>query len=132
MTGRIIPETANRQDWPRLVAQGHRDHENRVKALEAVGAEYAKARTITASTTVAADDGLLLADATAAAITVTLPAAASSAGRWLVVKKIDASANLVTLDGNASETIDGATTKALTAQYDSITVHCDGIAWWVA
>lgn len=37
MSGRVIPETANRQDWPRLVAQGHKDHENRLKALEVGG-----------------------------------------------------------------------------------------------
>lgn len=35
MPGRVIPETAQRQDWPRLVAQGHKDHENRLRALEA-------------------------------------------------------------------------------------------------
>ena len=34
MAGRIVPETANRPDWPRLVAQGHRDSQNRLKALE--------------------------------------------------------------------------------------------------
>lgn len=31
MAGRIVPETANRPDWPRLVAQGHKDHESRIK-----------------------------------------------------------------------------------------------------
>lgn len=37
MAGRIIPETANRTDWPRLVAQSHKDHEKRLAALEAGG-----------------------------------------------------------------------------------------------
>ncbi len=35
MSGRVVPETANRQDWPRLVSQGHKDHENRLRAVEA-------------------------------------------------------------------------------------------------
>lgn len=35
MSGRAIPETANRRDWPRLVAQGHKDHEQRIATLEA-------------------------------------------------------------------------------------------------
>lgn len=34
MAGRIIPETDRRPDWPRLVAQGHKDHEGRIAALE--------------------------------------------------------------------------------------------------
>lgn len=34
MNGRIIPESAKRADWPRLVSQSHRDHENRINAIE--------------------------------------------------------------------------------------------------
>lgn|GEM_PF-2335244 len=34
MPGRVVPETANRPDWPRLVAQANKDHEARIKALE--------------------------------------------------------------------------------------------------
>ena len=35
MIGRVIPETgAGRQDWPRLVAQGHKEHSKRLKASE--------------------------------------------------------------------------------------------------
>lgn len=37
VNGRVIPETANRQDWPRLVSQAHKDHEGRLNALEAGG-----------------------------------------------------------------------------------------------
>lgn len=34
MAGRVIPETSNRADWARLVAQSHKDHEGRLKLLE--------------------------------------------------------------------------------------------------
>lgn len=36
MAGRAIPETINRGDWSRLVSQGHKDHEGRLAALEAI------------------------------------------------------------------------------------------------
>lgn len=126
MSARPVPETFNRQDWPRLVAARTKDHEDRISAVERVSI-----RTITASASVADSDVVLLVDATAGAVTVTLPAAASSSGRVLYVKKTDASGNAVTLDGNASETIDGATTLAIATQYQSYTVICDGTGWWI-
>lgn len=126
MSARPVPETFNRQDWPRLVAGKTRDHEDRISAVERVSI-----RTITASASVADSDVVLLVDATAGAVTVTLPAAASSSGRVLYVKKTDASGNAVTLDGNGAETIDGAATKANTTQYLSYTVVCNGSAWWI-
>lgn len=75
---------------------------------------------------------LVLCDATGGAFTVTLPSAVKSAGRRIIFKKIDVSANAITLDGDASETIDGATTNAsLASQYDTITLACDGTEWWI-
>ena len=68
-------------------------------------------------------------DATGA-VTINLPAAASSTGRILHIKKIGNSYN-VTLDGNASETIDDSTTQTISTQYDSVTIMCDGTAWWI-
>ena len=65
----------------------------------------------TASYTVTANDGVIECDATSAAITLTLPAVASATpGATYTLKKTDSSANAVMFDGNASETIDGATT----------------------
>jgi hypothetical protein len=37
----------------------------------------------------------------------------------------------VTVDGNASETIDGALTYALAVQYQSITIISDGTNWHI-
>jgi hypothetical protein len=70
-------------------------------------------------------------DATAGNKTVNLPAAATSTNAMINVKKTDASGNTVTIDGNASETIDGATTAVLTTQYEAITLFCDGIEWHI-
>lgn len=62
---------------------------------------------------------VLLCDASAGAITVTLPAIAGNTAEYQV-KKTDASANTVTVDGNAAETIDGGATAVLLAQYAAI------------
>lgn len=97
----------------------------------ATGALTLNTRGITVTDSVNATDYAVFADATAGAITVNLPAVASSAGRALVVKKIDASGNAVTLDGSGAETIDGAATQAIAAQYDALMVVCDGAAWWI-
>jgi hypothetical protein len=99
--------------------------------LQAVNTGRVASRTATASTSAVMGDYLILADATAGAVTVTLPPVGESIGALIVVKKSDASANAVTVDANGSETIDGATTVALTAQYDAVTVVSNGVEWWI-
>lgn len=86
--------------------------------------------TTAATVTVDGSASLYLVDATAGAVTVNLPAVVSSKGRIITVKKIDASANAVTLDGAGSETIDGATTLATTTQWVAFQIWCDGTAWY--
>jgi hypothetical protein len=88
-------------------------------------AVVAKTTTYTALLT----DDAIECDASGGAFTVTLPAAATSTGVKYYIKKTDASANAVTIDGNASETIDGATTKALSSQWASYTIICNGSSW---
>jgi hypothetical protein len=52
------------------------------------------------------------------------------AGGWFRIVKASAAAAAVTLDGNASETIDGgATFAAIDAQYDTALVLCTGSEW---
>ena len=60
-----------------------------------------------------------------------LPVADAKNGFEITIKKIDSSANAVTVDGNGAETIDGATTQALSVQYAAITIVCDGTEWHV-
>jgi Cu/Ag efflux protein CusF len=87
--------------------------------------------TITATTYTAAAATVILVDATSAAITVNLPAASGKAGRLYTIKKIDASANTVTIDGNAAETIDGAATVVILLQYAVVRIVCDGANWHI-
>lgn len=92
---------------------------------------YPSIRTVTASDTITDADTVVLADATAEAVTLTLPAAGDVIGKQVVVKKIDASANAVTIDGSGSETIDGAATKATSTQWASYTLASDGTGWFI-
>lgn len=74
----------------------------------------------------------IMVDATAGNKVVNLPALSGLSGnREYVVKKIDSSANTVTVDGNASETIDGSTTNVLSSQYDGIRVIAGGTEWHI-
>lgn len=79
--------------------------------------------------TVLSTDIILLCNCTGGAITLNLPASSSSTNRVIWAKKTDSSANAMTLDGNAAETIDGAATQATTVQYFGYTIACDGSNW---
>lgn len=85
--------------------------------------------TTTSSSYNAGTSTLIRADATGGNITVNLPAASGRAGRMYIVKKVDSSVNTVTIDANASETIDGATTVVLTTQYEVKRLVCNGTNW---
>lgn len=78
------------------------------------------------------DMGKTIFCANTAALTVTLPAVADvAAGSGFTIVKDHASdTNIITLDGNASETIDGATTlTTIDAAYDCATLVSNGSAW---
>lgn len=80
---------------------------------------------------VGATDEMILVNASGGAVTVNLPAAASNTGRKLKIKKTDSSVNLVTIDGNSSETIDGDLTLDIVSQYDCYSLVCDGSNWHI-
>lgn len=84
-----------------------------------------------AYTIVAADDRtLILGDATSAAFSVTLLAAATAGdGYTLEVKKTDSGSNAVTVAAAGSETVDGAASIVLATQYNTVRLRCDGSNW---
>ena len=88
-------------------------------------------RALTASDTAKLTDGLLTCDATSGAITVTLPKAKKMRGQTLHAIKTDAGANALTLDGDGSETINGAATQNTTTQWDMLSVVSDGTQWYL-
>ena len=76
-------------------------------------------------------DNVLLADATAGAITIVLPLAAVSTGLTITVKKLDVSGNTVTVQGNTGELIDGTNTQVISAQWDSLAMISNGTSWFI-
>lgn len=86
--------------------------------------------TKTANATLANTESIILGDANSGNITLTLPAAASSSGVVYIVQKINSNANTVTIDPNASETINGAATLVLSIQYQTVVIWCNGTAWF--
>ena len=73
-------------------------------------------------------DDFIDADASGGNFTITLYAASTNNGRKLTILNTGTS-GIVTIDGNASETIDGSTTLELTQRYQTITLVCDGSNW---
>jgi hypothetical protein len=65
-------------------------------------------------------------------VTLTLPASTLATGFQYTVKKVDTTSNVVYIDGNAAETIDGSSSLSLIdAQYDVITIACSGTTWYI-
>lgn len=79
---------------------------------------------------VQANDYTILVDATAAVFGVVLPPAAQCGGREYNLKKIDASGNAVNITDASGANVEGASTKALAAQYSAACVQSDGTSWW--
>jgi hypothetical protein len=67
--------------------------------------------------------------ATSANQTNALPAASGNAGKLIGVRITPDTTKIVTLDGNSSETIDGATTRPMWAGESAILL-CDGSNWF--
>ncbi len=88
---------------------------------------------ITAKTTTytATIDDDVITCSTGSAWTLTLPAASTATGKVLEIKKTSSDFNALTIDGNASETIDGATTIKINTQYESMIIMCDGSNWHI-
>jgi len=77
-------------------------------------------------------DKLIKVDATAGAITISLlTATVAGDGFQVAIKKIDSSANTVTIDANGSETIDGSLTLSLANQNDVAILTSDGTNWYI-
>jgi hypothetical protein len=74
-------------------------------------------------------DKCILCDATNGAFTITLLAAPVT-NQCMTFKKIDATNNAITINGNGKN-IDGAASFTLTAQWNAITIVYNGTAWYI-
>jgi uncharacterized membrane protein len=77
-------------------------------------------------------DHIVLVDASAGAFAVNLPSASGIVGLGHPIQfiKADASGNAVTINRNGADTIEGAASIALAAQYDKATLLSDGTSVW--
>lgn len=106
--------------------------ENRIATYLVDGSVMsAQYRNVTTTGNVVSGDYLIVADATGGAITMTLPPAALVPGRIYTFKRINSGANAVVIDPSGAETIDGAATYTLSAQWNSVTIINNGIAWFI-
>ncbi len=74
-------------------------------------------------------DLMIVGDATSADVTITLLTAAGREGRRIIVKKSDASANLVIIDPEAAETLDGVASVGLSQKNAVREYVSDGTNW---
>lgn len=78
--------------------------------------------------TVDTGDDIILCDS-GSAFTVTLYTAVGNSGSEITVTKTTSDFNAVTIDGNASETINGVTTTTINTQWESVRLLSDGSNW---
>ena len=71
--------------------------------------------------------GVITVDSSGGAVTINLPAISGIAGRRYYIKVVDAT-NTITVDGNASETIDGELTQILHL-YDCMEIVATSVEW---
>lgn len=74
-------------------------------------------------------DFTILGNAATGNISITLPTSVGASGRIYTIKKVDSTANVVTVATTSAQTIDGQASKALSIQYDGIQVQSDNANW---
>jgi hypothetical protein len=89
---------------------------------------YAAVTSVSSNTTLTNGNSIVLATGGAGGITVTLPSPTS--GKIFNIKKVDSGVGVITLSP-PSGTIDGAASKTLTLQYDSLTITSDGTNFFI-
>ena len=87
-------------------------------------------KTISSNYTVLISDRNVNVNAIGGDITITLPAVTDVDSIGVTIKKVDPSANIVTLMPNSSELIDGNVSDSLDEPMRSKTIYSDGINYW--
>ena len=95
------------------------------------GGSFGSVRSVSASTTITTSDYAILANSTAGAIAVTLPAASTVTGRIFFVKRVNAGANSVSVNPVGGEVLDGAPWHTLSAQWARVEIISNGSAWFI-
>lgn len=102
---------------------------NPVTDIHSVGGFAANIVSKTGAYTTTSSDHTILCGAGNETFTITLVAASGVSGLIQNIKNIGT--GTITVDGNASETIDGGATAIINTQYECITIQCDGSNWHI-
>lgn len=86
---------------------------------------------ISSTTTIGSSVDVVFCDASGAGFTVTLPTAVGNDGKQIKIKKAESSTNVVVVDGNGTETIDGSATKSLNTGWQQVVLISDGSNWYI-
>lgn len=100
--------------------------------LKDLNSMYGGTKTVSNTYSVNGAEATIRCDATSLAFTVTLPTASSyyanGSGLIIRVKKIDSSANAITISATGT-TIDGSSTKIINTQYSGLVIQTNGTTW---
>lgn len=129
-TGSLLVPQAHQQIIIREIdITGTLDIQGELAVLEGGDTIAGLQRSITSvsvNTTLTANHYTVLVSGTT---TITLPAAASHNKRIYNIKNVGV--GTVTIDANASETIDGSLTQVLSLSNSNLTIQCDGTGWYI-
>lgn len=97
------------------------------------GSQVLKRTATATSYTALLTDYLIAVTSTASSRTISLPAASTASGIVYIIKDESGGAgtNNIVINPDGSETIEGALTYALSTNYGSITIYCNGTTWFV-
>ncbi|MEC5142889.1 hypothetical protein [Chitinophaga sp. 212800010-3] len=101
-------------------------------SFQVVGSIATNLTKVTSSYTATAADNTILADATSGALTITLPAPGTIAGRMYTIKKIGTGGidNQLTITASGG-TIDGSANYIIYNDWTFVTLQTDGTNWFV-
>ena len=115
---------------PTPVNSSHATTKQYVDGLVSAGSNVHAVATKTSAYTITTSDEIILADASGGSFTLTLPTAVGNHGLYSV-KKVDSSANTVTVNTAGGQKIDGGATVIIRVQNASIAIISNGTDWYI-
>ena len=99
--------------------------------MERVDSEIPTISTVTSDYTVRPQDEYIPVDASGGAVIITLiPSNTKNKGKQYEISKRDSSAYTVTLTGDGTDTINGASTLVISFQNSTAHIVADGVGGW--
>jgi hypothetical protein len=86
--------------------------------------------TVTGTTTLTASNEVILVNPSTTAFTITLPDATGNTGKHYRFNYVATTGTVVTIDGDASDTINGRTSITMKYPYSSLDMYSDGTNWF--